>query len=405
MDQNNQTPQNPNIPQTQTIVASNPKSGGKKVIVGVVVLLVTVLGVVAGVLLNQQSQDIRSRASGSCAGIDNPSIYGTPITIPDGCTVNVTRFKGPAPSGTTDCVGYSENGSNFTATGPTSITVNPSCGQCEQVDFQANGQSYGTAKYGGECEPYKTGKVCGETCSSDSDCISESSSGVAVSCRNGTCQNTSCAEGRTEPGTICQCLEQGVCGSPCGPSGTLCTGEAGITCGFLNPPNQCAERGGIQYCIPTSPNNGYSINRCTNDNGLFHLEGPNGETGSQLTVDDVIEACAPQATEPPVVTEPPAASVSAQCLNIQAFDTDWNLLTVNDLAQLSPGDTVRFTVAGSATGGAFDMARFTINGALRTPVNELRAGTEEFYDEYTVPEGATGLTVSAEIHHSSLDWF
>lgn len=387
-------------------MTSDHKGGAKKFIVAIIVLAITVLGVIAGVILNQQSQDIRSRAAG-CEGIQNPTVTSD-IYIPEGCSVSGTKFSGPAPSGANDngdCVGYSQNGSPATYTGPYTITLSPSCGQCEQVDFEANGRSYGTAKYGGDCEPYKEPgkKVCGQSCSSNSDCISESSSGVAVTCRNGVCENASCPAGKTEPGTICQCLDKGVCGSPCGPKGTICTGETGIECGFLNQPNQCTEKGGTQYCLPKNPNNGYSVARCSGI-AANYLIGPNDEIGSQLTVDDVIEACAPEATPSPSPT-PVSQQITGQCLNIQAYDTEWNVLTVNDLVLLSPGDTVRFTVAGSTTGGNFDKARFTINGQARAEVTQKRPGTEQFYDEYTIPEGATGLAVSAQVHHSSLNWF
>lgn len=379
----------------------------KKLFLGLFGVLILVAGVVAGVILVKRQQDIRSNAGTDCTGIDNPDVH-SPISIPEGCTVNGTRYYGDAPSGTTDCVGYHDNGSSVSYTGPYTINLNPSCGKCEQVDFQVNGTSYGTAKYGGDCAPYKQGKVCGETCSKDSDCISESSSGVAITCRNGICENANCSPGKTEPGTICQCLDKGVCGSPCGPKGTLCTGEEGITCGFLNPPNQCAEKGGIQYCLPKQPNNGYTISRCTNDKGLWHLEGPNGETGSQLTVDDVLKACAPQATEQPtaapIATQAPQI-ISAQCINVHVYDTDWNELTTADMQNLKPGDTIRVAVAGSSSSGSFTKARFTINGTLRDEVTSKVSATNEFYDEYTIPEGATGLNISAEVFHSQLGWF
>ena len=110
--------------------------------------------------------------------------------------------------------------------------------------------------------------------------------------------------------------------------------------------------------------------------------------------------CSRTPTKP---TEPTASPTSAQCLNIKAFDSEWNSIT--NLSSLVAGDVVRFTVAGSAGSGSFDKARFKINGTLRPDVSVKRTGTNEFYDEYTIPEDVTTFTINAEIHHSSLGWF
>ncbi len=117
----------------------------------------------------------------------------------------------------------------------------------------------------------------------------------------------------------------------------------------------------------------------------------------------------PTPTLIPTSTPTPAADISAQCLNIKAFDKDWNELSMAELAKLKPKTIVRFTVVGSATSGSFDMGRFTINGVQRNPVTAKRPGTQEFYDEYTIPEIPTGqtsltITVNAEIHHTVVGW-
>jgi hypothetical protein len=109
------------------------------------------------------------------------------------------------------------------------------------------------------------------------------------------------------------------------------------------------------------------------------------------------------ATNTPVPTLPPL--VSAQCMNVLAYDTEWNTLSLSDLAKLKTGDTVRFAVAGTATSGTFNMARFTINGTLRSPVVTQKPGSSEFYDEYIIPANTTSFTINAQIHHSSLGWF
>jgi len=68
------------------------------------------------------------------------------------------------------------------------------------------------------------------------------------------------------------------------------------------------------------------------------------------------------------------------------------------------GDTVRFTVAGQASSGSFDKARFKINGVQRPEVTGKRPATEEYYDEYTIPAGITTFTINAQIHHATLGW-
>ncbi|MGB6838774.1 MAG: hypothetical protein WBD86_02415 [Microgenomates group bacterium] len=95
--------------------------------------------------------------------------------------------------------------------------------------------------------------------------------------------------------------------------------------------------------------------------------------------------------------------ITASCLDIKAFDTEWNRIT--NLSTLKAGDVVRFTVSGSASSGSFDKARFIINSATRPEVTVKRPGTEEFYDEYTIPEDVTSFTINAQVHHSTLGWF
>lgn len=106
-------------------------------------------------------------------------------------------------------------------------------------------------------------------------------------------------------------------------------------------------------------------------------------------------------TPRPTPTAPPVA----QCLNVKAFNTSWVQLTAQQLAQLKPGNKVRFTVAGQASVGSFTKARFTINGNTRSEVTVKRPNTNEFYDEYTIPnDGTTSFSITAQIFHQTLGW-
>ena len=113
----------------------------------------------------------------------------------------------------------------------------------------------------------------------------------------------------------------------------------------------------------------------------------------------------PTSTPPntPTPTLPP--QISAECSQVKAYNTSWELLSQDQLNQLEAGNLVRFTVSGSATEGTFDKAMFTINGTQRNSVTAKKPGSEEYFDEYEIPTGTTSFSVDAQIHHSSLGWF
>jgi len=113
-------------------------------------------------------------------------------------------------------------------------------------------------------------------------------------------------------------------------------------------------------------------------------------------------------TPTPTKTPTPTPPATAQCKEIKAYDTNWNLLSINDLEKLGSGKRVRFTVLGSTTAGIFDKAIFSINGAFTPEVTQKKPGTQKFYYEYTITVGDAGkaLTVSGWIHHAGIDqWF
>lgn len=105
-------------------------------------------------------------------------------------------------------------------------------------------------------------------------------------------------------------------------------------------------------------------------------------------------------TPPPGTTTP----ITASCQNVKAYDEDWTLLTTTQLGQLGTGDTVNFCVAGVATGGSFDKAKFTINGVAQAETTTLRPSSTDFCQSYVIPAGVTSFNVTAQIHHATLGW-
>jgi hypothetical protein len=130
--------------------------------------------------------------------------------------------------------------------------------------------------------------------------------------------------------------------------------------------------------------------------------GSGSPTSTPTPIATLIPTRAPTATPTPR----PGVEISARCLNIQVFDTNWDEIT--DLSSLKAGDIIRFTVSGTTNSGNIDKARFRINSPTwRTGVVAKRPGTSEFYDGYTIPEGVTSFTINAQLHHTNtgIGWF
>ena len=146
-----------------------------------------------------------------------------------------------------------------------------------------------------------------------------------------------------------------------------------------------------------------------------------GEQGFVWKVDGTVDcqnngSYEATSTPTPILTESPTptitssptpttTSISASCSTVKAYDNDWNSLSSFDLSTLKTGNIVHFTVSGTATSGVIDKAKFTINGISFGETTNKKPGTDEFYVEYTIPEGVVSFTVDAQIHHSQLGWF
>lgn len=242
-----------------------------------------------------------------------------------------------------------------------------------------------------------------------------------VHCNTGQCQQYTCGSNGQWEGP----QGTGVCAShpdcqrqpPSDPTGGQCSGHGGYS-------GQIAT-----YLCPDGCegvcNQNFSLgdNLGTQCGQTDYLCKDNTGVVKELRCAPFVTECAPKKPSPrpsptptptpikagPTPTPTSIPGISAQCLDIKVFDKNWKQIAAADLAKLKPNAVVRFTVAGSATGGSFDMARFKINGTQRNSVTAKRPGTQEFYDEYTIPEIPTGqtlltITVNAELHHSTLGW-
>ena len=111
-----------------------------------------------------------------------------------------------------------------------------------------------------------------------------------------------------------------------------------------------------------------------------------------------------QATTTTTTTPTTPPSITAQCQNIKAYSPTWALLTNTQLSALTTGSQVNFCVTGSASSGAFDKAKLTINTVVQAETTTVRPGSTDFCQLYNIPIGATTFNVTAQIHHVTLGW-
>src|SRR3989344_2608644 len=103
-------------------------------------------------------------------------------------------------------------------------------------------------------------------------------------------------------------------------------------------------------------------------------------------------------TQLPTQSTPPTQS---QCQTIKIYDTDWNLLSAEDINNLSPRDTIYLTAEGTTTNGQITQAKFTVNDTERSPVSTKKPGSNEFFDEYVIPSGTSQLNVTVKITNNT----
>ena len=357
----------PTTPSPEGIITTSgkPKKKGRGRIVATILgILLLVGGIGAGIVLVQQQQDIRERASGQkCSSFSVPICEGRSVGA--------------------DC--SSSNSFGLTASCKTTGSVGndglPSCGCSTQSE---NGDTTST-----------TNGNTGRSCTADSDCNTNEV------CFEGGCWdqggtscivNGGCLEGIKD---VCCSLSPGVADSTCRtPVGKRC-GSGGTS-----TPKEGGGGGGSSTGNCSSESDSACVGKGTRDSCGTNKD---CRKDSTKTGSDGKAICRCRVIQQP----PPSGGISAQCLNIIALDEEGNQLSSEDLVNSQAGDTITFAVAGEASEGTIDSARFIINGTTRPEVTQKKdvGGTMMFFDEFTIPENITSFTVRAQLRHSSVGFF
>lgn len=99
-----------------------------------------------------------------------------------------------------------------------------------------------------------------------------------------------------------------------------------------------------------------------------------------------------------------ATQISYQCKLITALNAQGQPLTPTDLTQLKAGDVIRFSVQGNGTSSNYTAVRFTINN-VQMAETTTKLGSGDFYQEYTIPQGQTSFSVTAQIKATNGTWY
>lgn len=364
----------PPVPNITQITPSSPKKkfGGGKIIATILGIFILVGGVGAGILLTQQQQLFQQKARSFDCGYDANGNKNDNF-----CTSSCAAGHNQAGN----CVKDGEFCCNLAATTPAPST-NPNKGSCIFDHYQ----------HTGVCT-----QVGGQWMKCDTDPIGEEGYSSSV------CQNYPPAPGLTydygcDP-DYPNCVTGGYCintskkCTPSVPAQANCTPDSSCGSSTTKPTTTPTKS---PTPSPTPAKDCYSCNsnnQCVFDEGC-KMSGPRCSLGS---------VCSPTPTP-----------FAPYCAAIHAYDTSWNSLngdTSNKLSSLKPGDKVRFTVNGEPS-GSITKAKFTITakvGGLSQTTNSgdvtaRKPGTNEFYYEYTIPSGATSISVKGQIYATS-SWF
>lgn len=361
-----------------------PRGGDKRVIATILGLLVLVGGIGAGIILVRQQQDIREKAATLCQEEVGGSCVPTNYT----CTTNYSIFNNSCGAG-------KKCGVNCQA--PVSAPSGEVCESKGGVCRSPNSSDVTNAKQ----------KLGAQDCPADEVCVVLGTAPAPQPAPGGNGETQACTRITSTPrrasGTSLTVTDSDL--ENC-KRGTACRDgqlwATKYTCDGINLSQGCNDNGIILDDNVTAQEivDGKTFQVGSLNCGTVQIDvGCKDAAGTYGNVAFLVESAATACT-----TTSTGGGPTAQCLNIKAFDTEWNELTSAQLSELKVGDTVRFTVAGQASSGSFDKARFKVNGVQKPEVTGKRPGTEEYYDEYTIPEGITTFTINAQIHHTVLGW-
>lgn len=353
----------PDTPLTDSVLGSTPpppadpdnlkpkKKINKKIVAGLVTILFLTIGTVAGVYYVKQGQ--QTETSQAAAQCHN-SGYCYPTTFIDWDAAGETRSAALANRGVQYMAGCTNDGIPYATTGlcPGCPNLSPPAADSADVCVSA-------------------------TCS---DC-----GNPTVICRSGEPYVPPTAPPTSPPTTP-------PTSPPTSPTPTSTPTPTPLVC---NSPCTISPSGGDE-CVADLGTSYYcrtDLGGSTTDSGLCRLvSSPNSET---CIPDDISTICI--------------------CTDIRAYDTDWNLLTINELSSLTPGSQVYFTtrgqIANTLTGTQqIQKARFSINNQAATETTDTKPGSnQEFYILYTIPEftGTQTFRISAELYHPDpeIGWF
>ena len=350
--------------------SKKPKGGSRRTVATILGLFLLVLGIGSGVVLVQRNQDLREEAKfvegPGGGGIVSPSPASTPKSNNE-CSPGDTKNKNCTVS-STGCPGREkfvcEDGSYESITGCQDIS-NDNC----------PAETGGGSNTNPTTTPKNSSSGLGQACLKG---------GVGPDTRSATfqgkCKVAICPNGDTDGDGTCSVNKD---------TGFRYGGTVDCSQGVSALGGQCGQVDPIGtdgvYC-KTSSNQGHY--------GLV-LTGCGGTGGGNVN----------QKTSSTPTPSAPPPGITAQCLNVKAYDESFNLLSSSDLSNLSAGDKVIFSVAGTASSGSFTAARFVVNGTTRASVTAKVPGTSEFMDEYTIPTGVTSFSVKGQLNHSVAGWF
>lgn len=142
----------------------------------------------------------------------------------------------------------------------------------------------------------------------------------------------------------------------------------------------------------------------TND-GIYQLVISNGQSDCTNEVVKKVELSCAATGQPSQPSQPGAGTgtPAARCQEIKIYDTRGNLIA-DPQGKIKPGERVVFAVKANIASNNFDKALFLL-GTEKLETTLLN-DSGEFYVSYIVPENLKSFTVGAVLHHKQLDqWF